>query len=113
MTADQYQVTGSGLTSFQYEILSGNDIAFMFMTADLPALFVMAGGNSYCTCSASEPFCRSMPMADRLELRRLTDTFAGGCLKQRHAQDPCRKNHFHDFVVANRWTVEAATMQMP
>jgi hypothetical protein len=114
MAADQYQVTGSRLASFQYEILSRNDIAFMFVTCDLPALFtMMAGGNPYWDRSASEPFYCSMPTADRFELRGLTETFAGGCLKRRHAQDPYRKNHFHDFIAANRWTAEAATIQVP
>jgi hypothetical protein len=113
MTADQDQVTRSRLTSFQYEILARNDIAFMFVTSDLPALFtMMAGGNPYGDRSASEPFCRSMPTADRFELRRLTGTFAGGCRKQHHARDRCRKNHFHDFVAANRWTAEAATIRV-
>jgi hypothetical protein len=40
-------------------------------------------------------------------------SFACGCLKQRQAQDPDRKNHSHDLVAANRWTVEAAAIQVP
>jgi predicted outer membrane protein len=46
-------------------------------------------------------------------LAQMFALFACGCRKQRQAQDPDRKNQFHDSVAANRWTVEAATIQAP
>src|SRR5258708_22100584 len=93
--------------------MASNEIAFMFAYSELPGLFGSVGGNLDRDRSARKPFYRWLPTTDRFELRTLIETFAGGCVEQRQAKAPARKNHFHDLVAANRWTVEAATIQVP